>query len=64
MYTSWAARSSGEQDILGSSETCKLGDLVVLGGDYMTWPEDELGALRVLMTVVGGNVVYEVRGAF
>ncbi len=64
MYTSWAARYSGEQDILGSIEVGKLGDLVVLGGDYMTWPEDELDALRVLMTVVGGNVVYEVRGAF
>ena len=64
MYTSWAARYSGEQDILGSIEAGKLGDLVVLGGDYMTWPEDDLDALRVLMTVVGGNVVYEVRGAF
>ena len=64
MYTTWAARYSGEQDILGSIEIGKLGDLVVLGGDYMTWPEDELDVLRVLMTVVGGNVVYEVRGAF
>jgi predicted amidohydrolase YtcJ len=64
MYTTWAARYSGEQDVLGSIEVGKLGDLVVLAGDYMTWPEDDLDALRVLMTVVGGNVVYEARGAF
>jgi predicted amidohydrolase YtcJ len=64
MYTTWAARYSGEQDSLGSIEVGKLGDLVVLAGDYMTWPEDDLAALRVLMTVVGGNVVYEVGGAF
>jgi len=64
MYTSWAARYSGEQNILGSIEVGKLGDLVVLAGDYMTWPEDELDVLRVLMTVIGGHVVYEVQGAF
>ncbi|MCZ6878279.1 MAG: amidohydrolase family protein [Acidobacteria bacterium] len=64
MYTLWAARYSGEQDILGSIEVGKLGDLVVLGADYMTWPEDELSALPVLLTVVGGKVVYEASGAF
>jgi predicted amidohydrolase YtcJ len=64
MYTSWAARYSGEQNILGSIEKGKLGDLVVLGGDYMTWPEEELENLGVLMTVVGGKVVFEAPGAF
>jgi predicted amidohydrolase YtcJ len=64
MYTSWAARYSGEQDILGSIEPGKLGDIVVLAGDYVTWPEDEMGNLTVLMTIVGGKVVYEAPGAF
>ena len=64
MYTLWAARYSGEQDILGSIEVGKLGDVVVLGADYMTWPEDELKALPVHMTVVGGKIVYEASGAF
>ncbi len=64
MYTLWSAHYSGEEDSLGSIEPGKLGDLVVLGGDYMTWPEEELGSLRVLMTVVGGEVVYEASGAF
>ncbi len=64
MYTLWAARYSGEQNILGSIEPGKLGDLVVLGGDYMTWPEEEIGTMPVLMTVVGGKIVYEASGAF
>ena len=38
--------------------------LVVLGGDYLTFPEEDLDKLRVLMTVLGGEVVHEVSGAF
>ena len=64
MYTLWAAAYSGEEDILGSIEPGKLADLAVLGGDYLTFPEEDLDKLRVLMTVVGGEVVHEVRGAF
>ena len=64
MYTLWAAAYSGEEDILGSIETGKLADLVVLGGNYMTFPENDLDKLRILMTVLGGQVVHEVRGAF
>ena len=64
MYTLWAAAYSGEQDILGSIEPGKLADLVVLGGDYLTFPEEDLDKLRVLMTVVGGQVVHEASGAF
>ena len=64
MYTLWAARYSGEQEILGSIEPGKLADLVVLGGDFMTFPENDLDKLRILMTVVGGRIVYEAAGAF
>lgn len=64
MYTLWAAAYSGEEDILGSIEPGKLADLVVLAGDYMTFPESDLERLRILMTVVDGKVVYEVEGAF
>ncbi|MBI2821081.1 MAG: amidohydrolase family protein [Acidobacteria bacterium] len=64
MYTLWAARYSGEQDLIGSIEPGKLADLVVLNGDYMTFPEAELHNLRILMTVVGGKTVHEVPGAF
>jgi hypothetical protein len=64
MYTAWAARYSGDEKLLGSIEPGKLADLVILNGDYMTWPEADLDKLRVLMTVVDGKVVYEVGGAF
>jgi len=37
---------------------------VVLGGDFMTFPENDLDKLRILMTVVGGRIVYEAAGAF
>ena len=30
----------------------------------MTFPEDDLDKLRILMTVVGGKVVHEASGAF
>ena len=63
MYTLWAAAYSGEQETLGSIEPGKLADLVVLGGDYLTFPEEDLDKLRVLMTVIGGDVVHEVAGA-
>ena len=42
----------------GSIELGKLADLVVLAGDLLTVPEDEIKDLEVLMTMVGGNVVY------
>ena len=64
MYGLWAARYTGEEDILGSIENGKLADLVVLGGDFLTFPEDELDKLRVLMTVIDGKVAYEAPGAF
>ncbi|MEE2839198.1 MAG: amidohydrolase family protein [Acidobacteriota bacterium] len=64
LYTLWAAAYSGEQDILGSIEPGKLADLVVLAGDYMTFPETDLEKLRVLMTIAGGAVVYQVEDAF
>ena len=64
LYTLWAAAYSGEQEILGSIEPGKLADLVVFAGDYMTFPESDLEKLRVLMTIVGGKVVYEVADAF
>ena len=64
MYTIWAARYSGEEDTLGSIEPGKLADLVVLGGDYLTFPERDLDKLRIVMTLMGGEVVHETSGAF
>ncbi|MDA2934554.1 amidohydrolase family protein [Acidobacteria bacterium AH-259-D05] len=59
MYTSWAAEYCGDGELLGSIERGKLADFVVLGEDYLTVPENEIAEIPVLMTVVGGRVVYE-----
>jgi hypothetical protein len=54
-----AAWSVFQDDSLGSLETGKLADLVVLSQNLLTAPEDALRATRVEFTVVGGRVVFE-----
>ena len=48
-----------EEDLKGSIEPGKLADVAVLSDDLMTVPEDRIDDLAVLMTMVGGNIVYE-----
>ena len=48
-----------EEDLKGSIEPGKLADLVVLSGDIMTVPEEQIVDLSVLMTMVGGAIVHE-----
>ena len=36
-----------------------LADLVVLGGDYLTVPEDQISKLPIVYTFVGGRIVYD-----
>ena len=48
-----------EEDDLGSIEEGKLGDLVVLNSDYFAVPDEDLKKIRSVLTVVGGNVVYD-----
>ncbi len=59
MVTIAAARFISEEHLLGSIEPGKYADLVVLSGDYQTVPDDEIDSLRPIMTIVGGNVVWE-----
>ncbi len=50
-----------EEDKLGSIEPGKLGDVVVLSGDYFdakAVPDGEIRKLHAVLTVVGGTVVY------
>ena len=59
MYTIWAARYTSDEDKLGSIETGKLADLVILEGDFMGVPNDQLSTLKILTTIVGGKTVYD-----
>lgn len=55
----WAVHA--EKDV-GSIETGKLADLIVLERDFLTIPEDELAENRVLLTMVGGKIVHQMEG--
>jgi len=61
LLTIEAAFFISEEKMLGSIEKGKYADVVVLNGDYMSVPENEIEKLEPVMTVVGGNVVYETR---
>ena len=59
MLTIAAAAFINEEKMLGSIEKGKYADLVVLNGDYMSVPENEIEKLEPVMTIVGGKVVFE-----
>jgi hypothetical protein len=59
MWTTHGAYATFEEGKKGSLEPGKWADLVVLDDDYLTVPDDRLRDLRVSMTMVGGQVVYE-----
>ena len=48
----------GDEKNLGSLEAGKLADLVVVDGDYISVPEDQISDLKVVLTIVRGKVVY------
>jgi hypothetical protein len=58
MYTNWAAYYTGDEKWLGTLEPGKLADLVVIDGDYLRVPDEQISDLRILMTLVNGKAVY------
>ena len=50
-----------KEEVLGSLEPGKYADLVVLDRDYMRIPPAELAAIKPVLTMVNGNVVYRQR---
>jgi predicted amidohydrolase YtcJ len=62
LYTAENGWFLHEEDKLGSIEPGKLGDLVVLSGDYFDpkkVPDEAIRSLKSVLTVVDGRVVYD-----
>ena len=57
-YTLNAAYGAFEENVKGSIEAGKLADFTILSGDIMTVPENELLAVQIEQTIVGGNTIY------
>ena len=62
MFTLSAAEAMFEEKIKGSIAPGKVGDLVVLNGDPTQVPIHEVKDLKVEMTILNGEVVYDGRG--
>ena len=58
-YTLGAAFAGRREKAEGSLETGKLADFIVLDRDLFKIEPSEIGKTQVLLTVVGGKVVYE-----
>ncbi len=60
-YTLDAAYGAFEDHLKGSLEVGKFADITVFDQDLITVPNDQLLDTRVVMTIVGGKVVFESR---
>jgi predicted amidohydrolase YtcJ len=57
--TIWSAKADFQEHIRGSIDIGKMADFVILDHDIMTCPAKELPSVKVIMTVVGGEKVFE-----
>jgi predicted amidohydrolase YtcJ len=58
-YTINNAYAAFEDDLKGSLEPGKLADFVLLSNDLLECKDDEIMNTRVLMTFIGGELVYQ-----
>lgn len=58
-FTLWAAYAAFEETLKGSITPGKLADLVVFSKDIMRIPPEDLLSTQVMMTIVGGEIVYQ-----
>jgi predicted amidohydrolase YtcJ len=59
MFTIWPAYAAFQEGLRGSIEVGKLADFTVLSADIMKIPEMEILQTRCVLTVIGGEIVYE-----
>jgi len=61
MFTIWPAYAAFEENLRGSLQIGKLADLTVLSADIMRIPEMDILKTHCVMTVIGGNIVFEAK---
>jgi predicted amidohydrolase YtcJ len=59
LYTTNAAYASSEEKIKGSLSPGKLADIVILSDDPTRVPPEKIKEIKVEMTIIGGEVVWE-----
>lgn len=59
MFTIWAAHAAFEEKKRGSIEPDKWADLTILSADIMQIPEADILKTKCLMTVIGGEIVFD-----
>jgi len=61
MFTIWPAYAAFEEQLRGSIEVGKLADLSIFSADIMKIPEAEILKTHCVMTLIGGEVVFEMK---
>jgi predicted amidohydrolase YtcJ len=61
MFTIWPAYAAFQEKERGSVEVGKFADFTVLSADIMRIPAAEILKTRVVMTIIGGEVVYRAK---
>ncbi|MQA93706.1 MAG: amidohydrolase family protein [Streptosporangiales bacterium] len=59
LYTADNGWFTREEDVTGTIEPGRYGDLAVPSDDYRTVPDEGLKRIRSVLTVVGGRVVHD-----
>ncbi|MGI8819831.1 MAG: amidohydrolase [Chthoniobacterales bacterium] len=59
MFTAWPAYAAFEEKEKGTLEAGKLADFTVLSADLMQVPVAEILKIRCVMTVIGGEIVFQ-----
>jgi predicted amidohydrolase YtcJ len=62
MFTIWPAVAAFKEPERGSIEAGKLADVTILSADIMKIPQAQIPQTRCLMTVIGGEIVFDSTG--
>jgi len=61
MFTLWPAYAAFEENDKGTIEVGKLADFTVLSNDIMKIPEPDILKTRCVMTVIGGEIAFQLK---